>query len=230
MVLNSPTATFDYAKAELERQKKLFAQQNTSLKNVEEASAQLASLQVIAPLSGTVTSVNVRPGQAVDTTTTVAEVIDLERLALSIKIPAAQAGELQVGQEAQIASQPPVTAALSFVSSTVDPTDGTVPTWALLPSDSGMRPGQFVQFKLVTETRSNCLAAPAESVVTDDSGESSIWLVNDDQATVTNVDVGLRDGDWVEVSGSGIKAGDIVVTVGAYGLPDKTQIKILKTN
>ena len=230
MELNSATATINYAKAELARQKKLFAQQNTSLKNVEDASAQLASLQVIAPLSGTVTSVNVRPGQAVDTTTTVAEVIDLDRLALSVKIPAAQGGQVETGQEAQIESDPPVTAALSFVSSTVDPTDGAIPAWALLASDSGLRPGQFVQFKLVTETRTNCLAAPKESVVTDESGESSIWLVNDDQATITNVEVGLREDDWVEVSTPGLKAGDTVVTVGAYGLPDKTQIKILNAS
>ena len=227
MELNSATVTFDYAKAELERQKKLFAQQNTSRKNVEDAAAQLASLQIVAPISGTMTSVNVRPGQAVDATTTVAEIMDLGRLALSVKVPAAQAGQLQVGQEAQITSDPPVTAALSFVSSTVDPSDGTVAAWALLPQDSGLRPGQFVQYKVVTETHTNCLAAPKEGVVTDDSGESSIWLVNDDQATQTNVDIGLREDNWVEVSAPGLKAGDKVVTVGAYGLPDKTQIKIL---
>lgn len=227
MTLNSATATFEYAKAQLERQRKLFAQQNTSLKNVEDASAQLASLQVVAPVSGTVTTVNVQPGQSVDTTTTVAEVIDLDRLALSVKIPSAQAGQLQVGQETQIASEPPVTASLSFVGSTVDPADGTVPAWALLPQDSGLRPGELVPFKVVTETRTNCLAAPAESVVTDESGESAVWLVSDDQATKTNVDVGLREDKWVEITSSGLKAGETVVTVGAYGLPDKTQIKIL---
>jgi membrane fusion protein, multidrug efflux system len=227
MELNSAAATFDYAKAQLERQKKLFAQQNTSLKNVEDAAAQLASLQVIAPVSGTVTTVNVQPGQSVDTTTTVAEVIDLDRLALSVKIPSARAGQLHVGQETQIASEPPTTALLSFVGSTVDPADGTVLAWASLPPNSGFRPGEFVQFKLVTEARTNCLAAPSESIVTDESGESDIWLVNGDQATKTNVDVGLRESDWVEISGSGLKAGDTVVTVGAYGLPDNTKIKIL---
>lgn len=227
MELNSTTATFDYAKAELDRQKKLFEQQNTSLKNVEDASAQLASLQVIAPISGTLTSVNVQPGQAVDTTTTVAELIDLDHLALGVKIPAAQAGQLQVGQAAQIESDPPVSAALTYVSSTIDPADGTISAWALLPPGSGLRPGQFVQFKLVTETRANCLAAPKKSVVTNESGQSSIWLVNDDQATQTNVDIGLREDDWIEVSAPGLKAGDKVVTVGSYGLPNETQIKIL---
>ena len=230
MVLNSATATFDYAKAELGRQKKLFEQQNTSLKNVEDAAAQLASLEVVAPVSGTVTSLNVQPGQSVDTTTTVAEIIDLDRLALSMKIPSAQAGELQVGQEAQISSEPPVIASLSFVGSTVDPADGTVPAWALLPPGSGLRPGQFVQFKLATGDRTNCVAALAEGVVTDENGDSAVWLVNGDQATKTNVEVGLREGDWVEITSSGLKAGDSVVTVGAYGLPDKTQIKILNSS
>ncbi|HEX3627727.1 MAG TPA: efflux RND transporter periplasmic adaptor subunit [Verrucomicrobiae bacterium] len=230
MVLNSATATFEYANAQLERQKKLFEQQNTSLKNVEDASAQLASLQVVAPVSGTVTSVNVQPGQSVDTTTTVAEVIDLDRLALSVKIPSAQAGQLQVGQETQITSEPPVTASLSWVGSTVDPADGAVPAVALLPANSGLRPGEFVQFKVVTETRTNCLAAPTESVVTDESGESALWLVNDNQATKTNVEIGLRDDGWVEITSSGFKAGDSVVTVGAYGLPDKTQIKNLNSS
>jgi membrane fusion protein, multidrug efflux system len=227
MTLNSATATFDYAKAELGRQRKLFAQQNTSLKNVEDAAAQLASLEIIAPVSGTVTSLSVRPGQAVDTTTAVAEVIDLDRLALSIKIPSEKAGQLRVGEETQIASDPPVTAPLSLVSFAVDAVDGTVAAWALLPPRSGLRPGQFVQFELVTETRINCLAAPSESVVTDENGQSSIWIVNGDQATQTSVKTGLRNEDWVELKGSRLKAGQPVVTVGAYGLPEKTQIKIL---
>ncbi len=35
--LNSGTATADYAEQEVERQKKLYAQQNTSLKNLQDA-------------------------------------------------------------------------------------------------------------------------------------------------------------------------------------------------
>jgi hypothetical protein len=31
----------------------------------------------------------------------------------------------------------------------------------------------------------------------------------------------------VEISGTGLKAGDSVVTIGAYGLPEKTKIRVL---
>jgi membrane fusion protein, multidrug efflux system len=225
--LNSGTATFDYAEAELDRQKKLYAQQNTSLKNVQDAEAQLASLQVASPVSGTVTRIEVKPGQAVDTSTTIAEVIDLNRLALSSKISASQANDLQTGQDVQILSDPPVTASLSFVSPAVNTDDGTVLVWASLPSDSHLRPGQFVQFKIATDVHTNCLAAPAESVVTDDDGNSSLALINGNEADQTTVQVGLREDDWVEVTATNLNAGGRVVTVGAYGLPDKTQIKIV---
>jgi membrane fusion protein (multidrug efflux system) len=226
--LNSSTVTFDYAKTEVERQKKLFEQQNTSLKNVQDAQAQLLLLQVIAPVSGTVTSVNVKPGQAVDPTTIVAEVMDLNRLAITTKIPAAHADKLQAGQEIQILSDPPITASLSFVSPAVSADDATVYAWAALPPDSQLRPGQFVPFKIVSETHTNCLAAPAQSVVTDDDGNSIIMLVNGSEADQTQVQAGLREDNWVEVVASGLKESDRVVTVGAYGLPDKTQIQIIK--
>ena len=108
--LNSGTATVDSAQAEVERQKKLYAQQNTSLKNLQDAEAQLALLRVIAPLSGTVTRLNVKPGEAVDVNTVVAEVMDLNRLAVSAEIPAAEATDLKTGEEVQVLTEPPVTA------------------------------------------------------------------------------------------------------------------------
>lgn len=226
--LDSSTATFDYAQAEVKRQQALFSHQNTSVKNLNDAEAQLKSLEVIAPVSGTVTSVNVKPGQAVDSTTIVAEVIDLKRLAVGVKIPADQAADLQTGQDVQILTDPPVSASLSFVSPAVDSSDGTVAAWAALPPDGTLRPGQFVQLRIVT-AQTNCLAAPAAGVVTDDSGNSTVAKVNGKEADQTPVQTGFREGDWVGIQATNLNAGDQVVTVGAYGLADKTQIKIQNT-
>jgi membrane fusion protein, multidrug efflux system len=228
--LNSAVATFAYAKAEVGRQKKLFAEQNTSLKDLQDAETQLASLEVVAPLSGTVTRVNVQPGQAVDANTVVAEVVDLNRLAVSTKIPSADAGELKTGEGVQVFSQPPVAARLSFVSPAVDANDGTVLAWAALPPSSGLRPGEFVQLKIVTSVHTNCLAAPEAGVVTDENGKSVISLVKGDEAIQTPVQTGFRENGWVEIKGAGLKAGDSVVTVGAYGLPEKTKIQVVNSS
>jgi multidrug efflux pump subunit AcrA (membrane-fusion protein) len=63
----------DSAKQEMERQKKLYAQHDTSLKALQDAHTQLALEQVISPVSGTVTRLNVKAGEAVDVNTVVAE-------------------------------------------------------------------------------------------------------------------------------------------------------------
>ncbi len=226
MELNSGTATAESAAQEVERQKQLFAQENTSLKNLQAAEAQLALLRVAAPLSGTVARVNVKPGQAVDSTTVVAEVMDLNRLAVSAEIPAAEAGDLKPGNPVEVPAATPVTTELLFVSPNVDKDNGTVLVRALLPADSGLRPGQFVPLRIVTAVHTNCLAAPAESVVTDESGKSVIALVKGDEAAQTPVQTGLRENGWVEIDAPELKAGDVVVTVGAYGLPEKTKISV----
>jgi multidrug efflux pump subunit AcrA (membrane-fusion protein) len=230
MALNSGTATADYAEQEVERQKKLYTEHNTSLKALQDAETQLTLLRVTAPLSGTVVSVNVKPGAAVDVNTVVAEVMDLRRLVVKTDVPASQAGELERGQEVQVLTQPPVAAILSFISQTVNTNNGTVPAWAALPADSGLRPGQYVPLQIVTAVHTNCLAAPEESVVTDVAGHSVMEMVQGDEATQTPVQTGFHENGWVEIDGNGLKAGDSVVTVGAYGLPEKTQIQVVNSS
>ena len=214
------------AEAEAARQEKLYGQQNTSLKNLQEARAQLDLLRVTAPLTGTVVGVNVKPGQAVDLSTVVAEVVDLNRLAVSAEIPAAEAGDLKPGNPLEVLTGTRVAAKILFVSPQVNQDNDTVLVRALLPGENGLRPGQFVSLRIVTDVHTNCLVAPAESVVTDESGKSVIALVKDDEAMQMPVQTGLRENGLIEVAAPGLKAGDAVVTVGAYGLPEKTKVRV----
>jgi membrane fusion protein, multidrug efflux system len=225
--LNSATASYNYAKAEVERQKKLFADQNTSQKNLQDAEAQLASLQIVAPVSGTVTRISAKAGAAVDANAVVAEVIDLNRLAVSAQIPAHDARDLETSQEVQVGGS--VHTSLSFVSPAVDAADGTVLARAFLPPNSGLRPGEFVPVRIVTAARTNCLAAPAESVVTDQDGKTFIVVVKGEEAARTPVKIGLRENGWVEIEGADLKEGTPVATVGAYGFPEKAKIHLANT-
>ena len=227
MELNSGAMTVENAEQEVARQKQLYAKQNTSLKNLQSAEAQLDSLHVTAPLSGTVTRLHVGPGQAVDLTTVVAELMDLSRLAVTAQIPAAEAVDLKSGDPLEVLTQPPVTTAVSFVSPDVDKSNGTVLVRALLPPGNALRPGQFISLRIVTAVHANCLVAPVQSVVADKQGQSVIAVVTNDQAAQQPVKTGFQEGGLVEIEGQGLKAGDTVVTVGAYGLPAKTKIRMV---
>jgi multidrug efflux pump subunit AcrA (membrane-fusion protein) len=68
--------------------------------------------------------------------------------------------------------------------------------------------------------------APGESVVTDEGGKSVIALVKDGEAMQIPVQTGLRENGLIEVAAPGLKTGDRVVTIGAYGLPEKTRVRV----
>jgi membrane fusion protein (multidrug efflux system) len=227
--LNSSGATLDNSQQEVARQKQLYAEHNTSLRNLQNAEAQLAMLRVIAPLSGTVVRVNARVGAAADLTTILAEVIDLNRLAVNAEIPAAEASALKPGDPVEILSEPPVKTELLFVSPDVDKNNGTILVRAALPAGGSLRPGEFVPLRILTAVHPQVLAAPNESVVTDESGKSVIALVQQDEATQIPVRTGLRENGSVEIVAPDLKEGDIIVTIGAYGLPKKTKIHIQNT-
>lgn len=225
------------AKQVLERQKKLARVEGTSQKALQEAEARLnaarvqqAYLRVSSPLAGTVTHVNGKPGEAVDLTSVLAEVVDLDRLVVSAGVPSAELASLRVGRPAEVFADRAasvIAGRLTFVGTEVAPSTGTALTRSALPADSGLRPGQFVKIRIVSAEHKNCLAVPVESVVRNAEGAPVIAVVQDDTAVQIPVQTGLREGGLVEVEAEGLQPGMSVVTEGAYGLPQETKVRVL---
>jgi membrane fusion protein (multidrug efflux system) len=233
----------EFAGANYERQQKILTTGGTSEKVLQEAQQQLAVaqgdlaaakteqslLRVEAPFSGVITRIFARPGEAVSTTTPLAELLDPSRLVASAQIAAAEIHALKPGQSVQVraeADAKPVDASLNYVSPAIDPKNGTVLVHVALPPNNGLYPGQFVTLRVATREKKDCLAVPAESVVRDEEGRTVIPVVNGNNAALKPVKTGLHDGALVEVEGADIHAGTTVVTVGAYGLPKETKIRV----
>ncbi|MBI3851560.1 MAG: efflux RND transporter periplasmic adaptor subunit [Verrucomicrobia bacterium] len=227
-----------FAKQTYERQKKLLPVGGTSQKALQEAEQQLAAaraqqalLRIEAPLAGVITRVNARPGEAADLTSVLGELVDTARLVATASVPAGEMDGLKAGQSVEFINEgKPLTArgAVAFISPQVDTKTGAALLRASVPANAGLRPGQYVNLRIVSEERAGRLAVPVESVVTDVEGHSVIALVEGDKATQKSVKAGLRDGGLVEVEGEGLKEGDTVVTVGAYGLPKETKVRVVK--
>jgi len=214
-----------------------------------DGSVEPALLKITAPLSGTVVYVNVRPGEVTDpeTQTPLVEVVDLNRLIIAANVPSSQMSALKVGQTVEIVPQQaevhdtsataetavpspvPVTltGTVTLVEDRVDPKTDMGPVDISVPAEAGLRPGQFVRVRIITEERRDCLTVPSRSIVKNQSGEWVIYLVSGKQAIQQPVKVGFREGDTVQVQSLVLQPGDKVVTTGAYGLPGKTKIRIL---
>jgi membrane fusion protein, multidrug efflux system len=214
-------------------QAKQEAEQRLAAARAELASAQaaIAQVQLASPLDGVVARINVQPGQTVDINTVVAEIIDVKRLVATVSVPADEAMQLRAGQAADIfadyANKPATTGTVSFVGPSVDPKTSAVPVRLALPEDCGLRPGQFIRARITTEELHDRLVVPRESVVKAEDLRV-IYVVDGDKAVQMPVKTGLRDGNLIEVEAEGLKEGDTIVTVGAYGLPKETKVKIAK--
>ncbi len=210
----------------------------TARKDLLNAKTQRELLQIKAPLSGTVTTIHFKVGEAVSLNTVMADLIDLERLNIAIRVPSQEATTLRLGQPVDISTAstqawngtgipPSQRGMVTFIGPQVDPLTDTLLVRASLNHDSGLRPGQFVNTRILVEERLKRLAVPIESVVTRE-GSSVIAVVEGDRAKQTVIKPGLRDGNLVEVAGKNIREGMTIVTQGVYGLPAETRIRVLK--
>ncbi|MCL5270447.1 MAG: efflux RND transporter periplasmic adaptor subunit [bacterium] len=228
----------------------LEAQQALEAARAELAGAQTQRtlLAVVAPFSGTIVSLDAKVGETVNMAQDLAELRDLKRMVVSATVPSREVGRLKLGQVAEIDTGmlPGVSAAdadagaddsttetrklsatLDYIDPQLNPENDTVTVRTAVPAGSDLRPGQFVAMRIAYEEHVGCLAMPEEGVVVTPEGQTVVALVEGDMAVKKTVRAGLRDGGLVEIAGDGIKEGASVVTVGAYGLPEKTKIRIV---
>lgn len=234
----------EFAQKNADRQTKLIAAEGTSEKQLLESKQALAAAQTElatakvqqsllrgeAPFAGTIVSLTARPGEPADSTKPLAEIVDLERLTATVRVPRADAAALRAEQKAELLAgggAKPIETSVTFVSPQVDIATGTVLVRIAVPKGAGLMPGQFVSARIFSEEKKDRLAVPAASVVTDADDGTIIALVEGVKATRMKVKTGLRDGGLIEVEGEGLSEGQAVVTVGAYGLPKETKVRVL---
>lgn len=204
----------------------------TARKDLASAETQRDLLTIKAPLDGTVAVIHVKAGEAIGLNNILADLIDLKRLDVALKIPSQEIGAIRLGQPVVFDSgsktdETAVSGQVVFISPQIDPLTDTVLVRASLPDASAVRVGQFGRARVQVAELRNRLAVPIESVVHGDTG-STLALVNGDRAKRVPVETGLRDGNWVEISGDQLREGMAVVTEGAYGLPDETRIRVIE--
>lgn len=233
-----------FAEDNFERQKKLLPVEGTSKKayleaeqllntaraELRAAETDLALTTVTAPLDGTIVKINSEPGEAVEASTVLAVLIDLDRLVAAVGVPSAEAAGLKPGQSARF-DKIEAAGTVLYVGAQVDEKTDTLPVRVSLPPGSGFKPGQFLSVRIVSEEKTEALAVPEAAVIADTVGSEtgSIVLVQGDKGVRKPVRLGLRENGLVQVEGQGLKEGLAIVTEDAYAVPDGTTIHIIKS-
>ena len=194
------------------------------------AEAQLSYSEIHSPIDGVVTDRPLYPGEMAAAGSAIVTVMDISAVIAKAHIPQADAVLLKVGDKGTITVpglDDPVEGKVTVVSPALDPNSTTVEIWleAKNPKQQ-LKPGTSVQVSFTAKTVNDALVIPAAAVVTAADGSTAVMVVGSDgRAHQKAVKLGIRENDDVQIV-EGVNQGDKVVTVGAYGLPDNTRVKL----
>jgi HlyD family secretion protein len=194
------------------------------------AEAQLGYSEIRSPMDGVITDRPLYPGEMAAAGTPMLTVMDISSVIAKAHIPQNDAAALKVGDQGTMTVpgiEEPIEGKVTVVSPALDPNSTTVEVWleAKNPKHE-LKPGTSVQLSLTAQTVKDALVVPANSVITTPEGGTAVMLAGaDGRAHQKAVKLGIRNGDDVQIV-EGVTDADKVVSTGAYGLPDKTKIKI----
>ena len=209
---------------------KLQMEYEVSRQEVAEAEWLLAKTVIRTPFSACVTERFITQGQHLRPGDELFTVADYDPLVARIYLPESDVIELEEGREVRIALA--ANAELTFagrirqIAPVVDIATGTVKvTVEAVKPPTGVRPGAFVSIGIVREQHPTALLLPRESVIRE-LRAAHVFISEDGTAVKKAVELGLEEGDLVEVI-SGVAAGDNVVVAGQGALDDGQKIKTL---
>ncbi|WP_420458674.1 efflux RND transporter periplasmic adaptor subunit [Neolewinella sp.] len=194
-------------------------------KEVSQLSRRLRETEVRAPRAGVVTWVNENIGQQVTEGTALARIADLGRYKVEGSASDRYADQLAVGLPVELRT---ATARLTGTVTAILPevTDNLVRFRVELddPSHEELRPNLRAELYVITNK--------VEDVLRVKNGPAfrggrlqSVFVVNGEEATRREVGVGMRNGDFVEIT-SGLTAGDRIIISDSEELERVTAFKL----
>ena len=183
----------------------------------------LSEMRILAPFAGVMGARQVSVGQYVDRGQPLVDLVDKCTVKVAFRVPERRLNQIQLGQEvrATVSAYPDrlFRGDIDLVSPVVDESTRTVLVRAVVPnSEDLLKPGMFARVQILIERREQSLVIPESALVASLNG-FAVYVVNNGQAHLTPVVVGVRDRGTAEIR-SGLEAGQAIVVRGTQKLVD----------
>jgi HlyD family secretion protein len=210
------------------------AQVESARSHYQSLEAQLSYSRIVSPIGGIVADRPLWAGETASAGTPLLTVMDISRVVARVNIPQNQASIVKVGQPAivrQSDSGLDVPGKVIVVSPATDANSTTVQVWVEVANPGELlKPGASVHVTIVAETVKNATVVPATAILPGEEGGTAVLTVGSDStAHKKNVELGIREGDKVQIL-NGVRPGDQVVVVGGMGVDDKAKVRIVDTS
>ncbi len=193
----------------------------------------LGEMRITSPLNGVVVQRRLDPGALVGPPSggAILSIARVDVLRVFIAVNERSATGVSVGKDAHVELD--ALPGRSFHGRVVrlapafDPTTRTLDAEVHLINDSGLlRPGMYGRGSIVVEVHPQAFVVPGAALQVS-AGQKFIYLANRDQVQRRQVEVGVDEGEWVEVT-KGLSNGDEFVTAGADGLSDGVMVRVVR--
>ncbi len=187
------------------------------------------AVDLITPIAGTVTSIDVSVGDFVSSGQQVATVATIAKLRVKLGINANDVRYFNVGDRVSIIveslSKTNAVGKVVTVAKSADPVTRTFRVDVEIDnSDRVYKPGMFARAEIVTERFDSILVVPQSSIV-QRSGDNYVFLVNGDRAKLVKVQTGEEFTGLTQIT-QGLTPGDSVITLGQDYLDDGYKIRL----
>jgi multidrug efflux system membrane fusion protein len=233
------------ATQQLDTQRALVAQLaatvQSDLAQIDYARVQLSYTTITSPISGRTGVRLVDAGNLVRAadTTGIVTVTQIEPISALFTLPGDAVGPVQrqmkaaplrVSAMARNDARPIAQGQLLLVNNQIDATTGTVQLKATFPNkDRNLWPGQFVDVRLLLETRHNAVTIPSGAVQRGPQGLFVFVVQPDGTAQMRPVRVSSSNtGSGVALIESGVAAGERVVTDGQLKLRPGVRVRMVE--
>jgi len=182
---------------------------------------------LISPIKGIVTSVNINPGEVFAANAVLLTVMDESVVIVHAKVPLSDLKQVQLGQSATVSpSALPTLHARGTVSAVIpvaDPQTDTFEVWVeVVNTDGSLLPGMSAFVNL--QDTSQAFIIPRLAVLNPDQ-DSAVFVVRNNHAFLQRVHIIGRSVDTIYID-AGIAAGDEVVLVGLDALQNGQQVNV----
>jgi multidrug efflux pump subunit AcrA (membrane-fusion protein) len=211
-----------------ESQRSAQAQVNAAKAHYDAAAVQVGYAKVRTPISGVVSDRAVYPGEMAASGTALVSIVDISKIVARANVPMKEAAAIKPGRPARLTGpEGDISGIVTVVSPAVDPSTTTIEVWVQADNPGELlKPGATVQVSIVAETLRDTMVVPATAILnSDDGGQKVMVVTGDNVAHERRVNVGIRQGDRVQII-SGLQSGDQVVVSGGLGLEDKAKVAI----
>lgn len=197
---------------------------------LDELKITLANTNVVAPVDGFIGKRLVDPGAWVSNQAPVVSVVSIASLRMVANIVEKDLRLVSPGDPAvvEVDAYPgeKFRGRIARVAPILDPATRTAEMEVEVPNaDYRLKPGMYARINLLVEERKGALVAPKQAVVDYDNTRGVFTATNDRKALFVPVQIGLEEGDRVEIT-SGVKDGDAIVVVGAGALRSGDQLVV----